>query len=115
MQNTMLLALCSALDITATGAQDGIAMNVSPFKGGYDHNAILVLQNAIAGGGVVKVQGNPTIQPNAPASDDANWSDIATLQAGSPILQEIELPPWIRVNVTTVGTGTASLSLLGVQ
>ena len=53
--------------------------------------------------------------PTAPADNDANWTDIVSLDAASALRQEIELPLWIRVNVTTAGTGTATLSLEGVQ
>lgn len=115
MSGTMLQQLATALVITATGAQTPIDLTTSPFQGGQNKNAILFLQNAIAGGGVIAIQGNPLIQPNAPASNDANWATIVTLNAASLPEQEIQLPQWIRVNITTVGTGTVSIALLGVQ
>jgi hypothetical protein len=37
------------------------------------------------------------------------------LIAASPLEQEIVLPVWIRVNVTTAGTGTANIQLEGIQ
>jgi len=112
---TEFIQLATALSITATGQQTPINLTTSPFQGGQNKNAVLFLQNAIAGGGVVTIQGNPLIQPNAPASGDANWFTIATLNAASLPQQEILLPPWIAVNVTTAGTGTVSVGLLGVQ
>jgi hypothetical protein len=115
MSKAMTLALATALDITATGAQDAILCNTSPFAGGQGKNAFLVSSAAIGGSGVVKVQGNPTAGPAAPADDDANWADIVSLTSASPLRQEIEVPLWIRVNVTTAGTGTATLDLEGVQ
>ena|SRR5271156_6192694 len=111
----MLQQLATALSITATGQQTPVDMTTSPFQGGQNKNAILLLQNAIAGGGVVTIQGNPLIQPNAPASGDANWFTIATLNAASLPQQEIVLAQWMAVNITTVGTGTVSIALLGVQ
>lgn len=115
MSKAMTLALATALDITATGPQAPILCNKSPFAGGQGKNAFLTSKAAIGGAGVVKVQGNPTAGPTAPADNDANWTDIVSLDAASALRQEIELPLWIRVNVVTAGTGTATLSLEGVQ
>lgn len=115
MSKAMTLSLATALAITATGAQTPELLNATPFEGGWGKNAFLTLQSAIAGGGVVKIQGNPTAGPSAPASGDANWTDIVALDANSPLRQEIELPLWIRVNITTVGTGTVTIGLEGVQ
>ena len=112
---TMLLPLATNLSITATAKGAGIHLNTSPFQGGQNKNALLILENAIAGGGVISIDGSGLIQPTAPAANDASWTSLATLQAGSPISQEILLPSWIRVNITTLGTGTVSISLQGVQ
>lgn len=115
MSKAMTLALATALDITSTGAQTPILCNKSPFAGGQGKNAFLALKAAIGGSGVVKIQGNPTAGPTAPGSSDANWTDIVSLTSASDLRQEIEVPLWIRVNVTTAGTGTATLDLEGVQ
>lgn len=115
MSKAMTLSLATALDITATGPQAPILCNTSPFAGGQGKNAFLVARAAIGGAGVVKVQGNPTAGPKAPADNDANWADVVSLTSASPLRQEIEVPLWIRVNVTTAGTGTVTLSLEGVQ
>ena len=112
---TMLKALATNLPITATGQQPGIALTVSPFLGGRNHNALLRLENAIAGGGVISIDGSGLIQPTAPANADASWASIVVLNAASPIEQEIQLPYWIRVNITTLGTGTVSIDLQGIQ
>ena len=115
MSKAMILALAAALDITATGPQAPVLLNTSPFTGGQGKNAFLNLAAVPAGGGVIKVQGNPTAGPAAPADADANWTDIVTIDANSPLRQEIELPLWIRTNITTVGTGTLTANLEGVQ
>lgn len=115
MSKAMLLSLAAALDITATGAQAGKLLNTTPFVGGRGRSAILGLQAAIAGGGVVKIQGNPADIHTTPAANDPGWVDVVTLNAASPLQQEIELPQWIRVNVTNVGTGTVTIGLEGVQ
>ncbi len=112
---TMQLQLATNLAITALAKEPGILLNTTPFKGGQNHNALLRLENAIAGGGVISIDGSNLVQPNAPAVGDASWSSIVVLNAASPNQQEILLPVWIRVNITTIGTGTVSITLEGVQ
>lgn len=112
---TMLKSLAAAVDITATAIGPGVRCNVSPFQGGQNHNAILRSQAAVGGSGVVKIQGNPSISATAPANNDAGWADIVSLVAASPLEQEILLPSWIRYNITTLGTGTVTIVLEGVQ
>lgn len=115
MSKHMIFVLATALDITAAAAQAGIRCNVTPFQGGQGKSAILTSKAAIGGSGVVKVQGHPSPLSDPPASGDAGWVDIVSLTSASDLRQEIEVPCWIRVNVTTVGTGTATLKLEGVQ
>ncbi|NII54395.1 hypothetical protein [Luteibacter sp. SG786] len=111
----MTLPLATALDITATGIGAGIRCNKTPFLGGQGRNALLINNAAVGGSGVVKIQGNPSNSATAPASGDSGWTDIVSLTATSPLEQEIVLPNWIRVNVTTLGTGTVTIMLEGVQ
>lgn len=113
MSKVMLLSLASALDITATGAQAAKLLNVTPFVGGRGRSAILSLAGAVGGSGVVKIQGASTDIHTTPGTSD--WSDIVSLTSASPLTQEIELPQWIRVNVTTAGTGTVTINCEGVQ
>lgn len=115
MSKHMQLALATALSITATAIEAPILCNVSPFLGGQGRNALLKNDAAVGGAGVVKIQGNPLAGSTAPADNDAGWVDIVSLVAASPLEQEIELPRWIRVNITTLGTGTVTISLEGVQ
>lgn len=113
---TMLKNIANALSITATGAQAAILNNVSPFLGGQGRNAILNVQAAPAGGGVIQILGNDTGgDETAPANDDPNWTVRYTINAASPLQQEIQLPLWLQVNVSTVGTGTFTADLQGIQ
>lgn len=112
---TMLLPIATAQSITATAYGVPVRCHVSPFLGGQNHNALLINNNAVGGAGVVAIQGNPSSSATAPADADAGWTTITTLIAASPLEQEIQLPSWIRYNITTLGTGTISISLEGVQ
>lgn len=112
---TMLKVLAAALSITGTGAQAGQLLATTPFVGGRNRNAILKLDAVPAGGGVVKIQGSSNDIHTTPGTSDPSWTDIVTLNASSPLEQEIQLPQWIRTNVTTGGTGTVQITLNGVQ
>lgn len=111
MSKLKIKSLAAALDITALGAQAGIRLNKTPFLGGSGGSAILDIQAAPAGGGVIAIQGSNLVQEAVPASGDASWATIATINAAAPLRQEIELPAFIRTNVTTVGTGTLTANL----
>jgi len=111
----MLLPLATAVDLTAVAAGAGVRCNVSPFLGGQGHNALLINNAAIGGSGVVKIQGHDSSASTAPASGDSGWYDIVSLNAAAPLEQEIVLSNWMRANVTTAGTGTASIQLEGIQ
>lgn len=112
---TMLKTIANAVSITATAIGPGVRCNVSPFTGGQNRNALLINNAAVGGAGVVKIQGNPSTSATAPADADAGWADIVSLVAASPLEQEITLPSWIRYNITTLGTGTVTIALEGVQ
>lgn len=115
MSKKMTLVVADAVDATATGAAAAVRCNATPFFGGQGHNAFLTLPAAVGGSGVVKIQGHASPAETAPASDDEGWADIVSLDADSPLRQEIEVPAWIRANVTTAGTGTVTVNLEGVQ
>jgi len=113
---TMLKNLANAVVLTGTAIGPGVLCNVSPFLGGQGHNAILRLEAAPGGAAVVKLQGNPAAGSTAPASGDAGWYDIvATINAASPLEQEVTLDRWMRYNITTLGTGTLTADFIGVQ
>jgi hypothetical protein len=111
----MILPLATAVDLTAVAAGAGVRCNVSPFLGGQGHNALLINNAAIGGSGVLKIQGNDSASSTAPITADAGWYDIVSLVAATALEQEIVLPNWIRANVTTAGTGTATVILEGIQ
>lgn len=111
----MILPLATAVDLTAVAAGAGVRCNVSPFLGGQGHNALLINNAAIGGSGVLKIQGNDSASATAPAAGDAGWYDIVSLVAATPLEQEITLSNWMRANVTTAGTGTATVILEGIQ
>lgn len=117
---SMIFPLASALDITATGPQTAILLNESPFMGGGGkgggtdgRNAILALAGAVGGSGVVLIEGHDGT--DTPDEESTDWFTVETLNAASPLRQEILLPRWIRVNVDTAGTGTLTAHLEGVQ
>jgi|ERR1700761_1248388 len=112
---TMLIPLATALSITATGPTAAVLLNTTPFLGGQSHNALLDMDAAPAGGGIIAVQGSTNNIHNPPATGDASWTTLYTLNAASPLEQEVVLPQWVRLNVTTVGTGTINVRLNGVQ
>lgn len=120
MSKKMIKALATALSITATAIQSPIKMNESPFLAGGGlgagagaRNAIMTMPAAVGGAGVILVQGHDAT--DLPTQGDAGWYTIATLNAASALLQEIELARWMRTNITTLGTGTITVQLEGVQ
>lgn len=122
MSKKMLKILANALSITAlTPAAPTIQLNETPFLGGQGRSAMLLNNAAVGGAGVVKIQGHPGLvsadgqSVSAPVYASPGWVDIATLDAAAVLQQEIELPAYIRVNVTTIGTGTVTIALEGVQ
>lgn len=124
MSKKMTKRLANAVTVTATAIQAGKSFNESPLLGGGGsggtaggaRNALLNIQNGPLGGAaVVLVQGHDSTDSVAPASGDAGWYTLATLNAASPAEQEIEIAPWMRTNVTTLGTGTMTIDVVGVQ
>lgn len=111
----MIKVLASALSITGTAIQAGVALNTTPFNGGFNKTCIVKLDAPVGGAGVVKIQGSPLVQSTVPASGDASWVDIVALNAASPLEQEITMPCFIRTNITTLGTGTVQITLKGIQ
>ena len=106
--------LGTALSITATGIQPGIRLNRSPQGGGSGREGIIQLAAAIGGAGVVLIQGHPSPNREVPASGDAAWATLLTLNAASKLRQELaDLPYHIRVNVSVIGTGTVTIDLEG--
>jgi hypothetical protein len=112
---TMIFQLANAQSITATGVTATYLMNKTPFCGGASRNAILQLQGAVGGSGVINLEGNNASDYAQPAANDPGWATVVSLTSASPLTQEILLPKWLRVNVATAGTGTITANLEGVQ
>jgi hypothetical protein len=104
---TMLKTLGAAVDMTATGALAAVELGETPFFPGA--NAILRLSAPVGGAGVIQVQGS--------TEEAGTFTTIATVNAASGTDVEItDLPKWIRLNKSTIGTGTiATVKLEGVQ
>jgi len=96
------------VDMTAVAAQAAVKLGETPFFPG--GNCILNLDEPIGGAGVLLVEGS--------ADGSTNWSTLATLNAATTAPLHVEISPnplWIRTRVTTVGTGTLSPTLEGIQ
>lgn len=111
---SQILTLANALALNATGIGDPIRLNVTPFAGGMGREALLHLDTAPGGASVVLLEGHNSPHAEAPDEDDDEWATVVTLNSASPLLQEIaDLPAWIRVNRSVVGTGTLTARLEG--
>lgn len=112
---TMIQNLMSAVSLTALAKGPATLLNVTPLAGGRRRNALLDIDVLPAGGGVITIEGSSNDIHTTPGASDPSWTTVVVLNASSPLEQEILLPQWIRYNITTVGTGTASARLIGVQ
>lgn len=103
-----MLKTFEAVDMTATGALDALELGETPFQLG--GNALIYFPAAIGGAGVITLEGSPD------GTDD--WTTIRTLNAAQTAARWVELtdlPGFIRMNVSTAGTGTFTPTLHGVQ
>lgn len=103
----MLKTLGAAIDMTTLGALTGVKLGETPFFPGA--NAILRLGAPIGGAGVIQVQGSDTLA--------GTYTTLQSINAASGTDIEItNLPMFIRLNKSVVGTGTiANAYLEGVQ
>lgn len=117
MSKLMRKALATALSITATDIGAPIKLDDTPFMGGKGRSAYLGLAAVPAGGGVILLEGHngDANGTSEPAEDDDGWFTVATINAAAPLTQEIEVPLYARLNITTLGTGTLTAWLDGVQ
>jgi hypothetical protein len=115
LPTTGLVAGASAPSASIGQGTGEILLQVSPFAGGRNRNAFLNLPT-LPTTGAVQILGTdlPAGGP-PPALNDPSWAVIATINSSSPAKQEIQLPVWMQLNVSTVGTGTLTATLEGIQ
>lgn len=115
LPTTGLVAGGSAPTGTIGQGTGPILLDVSPFEGGRNRNAFLNIPT-LPTTGTVQVLGTdlPAGGPT-PSPADSSWAVLYTLNASSPPKQEIQLPVWVQLNVSTVGTGSITAQLEGIQ
>jgi hypothetical protein len=92
-------------------------LDTSPFMGGQGRKAILNIP-VLPLTSVIELQGHPITEDGLePAEASTSWATIATLNSSSEQVQEIELPQYIRYEITTadVDGPDVLLYLEGVQ
>lgn len=99
MENILKLTVV----VTSVDIGTPVELDETPLLGGQGRKAILRMPvNTVTG--VFKLQGNSR-DPDTkavPAEDDSGWTDILSVAAATTVpTQEIELPEFIRWNVTT--------------
>ena len=107
----MTLAVNIAVDYSVTTAPAGTSLgSVTPFAP-VGRNALLHIPAAIPASTVIAVQAN-----SVATAGDAGWVTIATFDTGDVGFFNVpDLQEFVRVLVTDAGTGTATLSLIGIQ
>ena len=101
----------AAVNMASTGALAGLKLGETPFQLG--GNAKLYFPAAIGGAGVITLEGSPDGN-----TSPSTYTTIRTLNAAQTAGLWVELtnlPAYIRMNVTTAGTGTVTPTLHGVQ
>ncbi len=119
MANSMLKILASAVALTGTAIGAAISCLDTPFLGGSGRKGVIEIDDHPGGAAVVKWQGhNGLADKSVPASGDAGWFDLEGTPwttATSKLAIEVVIPVYIRYNITTLGTGTLTARLRGVQ
>lgn len=111
---------------TAVAIQTPVRLNKTPLAGGSGREAKYTINGAANDTAVVKLQGHKgwgkdkdNGKTDPPASNDAGWYDILTIDKDTTILKgEIDdLPQWIRTNCTALKASSAPVIvyLEGVQ
>lgn len=112
---TMLKKITAVVTSVDIGTPE--TLNSTPFMGGQGRKATLNIP-VLPLTSTIKLQGAPKNDTGAaPAEDSADWTDIVTITSASDQLQEIELPDYIRWNVTVLDADgpDVDLFLYGVQ
>lgn len=107
----MTLAVNIAVDYSVTTDATGTDLGeVSPFAP-QGKNALLFIPTAVPASTVFVVQTN-----SVATAGDANWVTVATFETGDIGFYEVtDLQRYVRIDVTDAGTGTATLSIIGIQ
>jgi hypothetical protein len=117
---SQFLTLASAVALTGTAIGAAIACDRTPWgPGSAGRNGTIEIDDHPGGAAVVKWQGHDGLaDKSTPASGDAGWYDLEGTPwttATSKLAIEIAVPRFIRYNITTLGTGTLTARLRGVQ
>lgn len=107
----MTLAVNIAIDYSSGADATGTDLGeVSPFAP-QGKNALLFIPTAVPSSTVFEVQTN-----SVATSGDANWVKVAEFETGDIGFFEItDLQRYVRFKVTDTGTGTDTLSIIGIQ
>jgi hypothetical protein len=119
-QTKPTLELAKAVALTGTAIGPAIACFQTPCgAGGAGRVGTILIDVPPGGAAVIKWQGHPGLASKAvPASGDAGWYDLVGTpwtNATSPLQIDVEIPAFIRYNITTLGTGALNARLYGVQ
>ena len=101
----------AAVNMASTGALAGLKLGETPFQLG--GNAKLYFPAAIGGAGVITLEGSQDGK-----TSPSTYTTISTLNAAQTAglwVGLTNLPAYIRMNVTTAGTGTFTPTLHGAQ
>ena len=98
MSNTLKLTA----DVTAQDILTPVRLNTTPLMGGSGREAILNIPT-LPLTGVFSIEGAPDDPDTGttPVEGSALWAEIVEIDSSSDVMQEIELPQNIRINVTT--------------
>lgn len=107
----MTLAVNIAVDYSSGADATGTDLGeVSPFAP-QGKNALLFIPSAVPSSTVFQIQTNAVA-----TAGDANWVEAGEFETGNIGFFEVTgLQRYVRVKVTDTGTGTATLSIIGIQ
>jgi len=107
----MTIAVNLAVDYAVTTAPTGTSLGgVTPFAP-VGRNALVFVPAALPASTVVAIQGN-----SVATAGDAGWTTLRTLETGNIGVFEVTgLQEFVRVLVTDSGTGTGTISIVGIQ
>jgi hypothetical protein len=119
-QAKMGLTIADNVVLTGTAIGPAVACFQTPTgPGGAGRGGTVVCEYPPGGAAVVKFQGHPGLASKAvPASGDAGWYDLhgtPWTTATNDLIVPVDIPAFIRYNITTLGTGVLTAGLRGTQ